>query len=82
MKDRNLRRTQMIEILRETTEWEFPNGTYILNKGQLVGFQKKGESEFVKFRKPLNFNKKRRTFVKLKIRDISLKGVDLNQFDF
>jgi len=54
------------EILRETTEWEFPNNTYALHKGQLVGYRKPSDLKFTRFQKPLNFSKKRRTFVKIK----------------
>ena len=52
-----------IEIIVETTDWKFPNHTYVLQGGLMIGYKKKGTNNFKLFR-PTNFNKKYRTFVK------------------
>ena len=54
-----------MEALRETTAWEFPNHTYLLDGTTLVAYIKQGTSEPFYFSKGIkNFDKRRRTFEK------------------
>ena len=58
-----------IEVLRETTDWAYPNHTYVLQNGQLIGYKKKGTDTF-KFFSPIHFNKRYRTFAKAPASDV------------
>lgn len=59
-----------MEILRETTEWDFPNHTYLVNeKNQLVAFQNGFGIQVLK--KPINFDKRYRKFVKVENIELS-----------
>jgi hypothetical protein len=52
-----------MEAVRETTDWEFPNHTYLLDGTTLVAYIKKGETEPFYFKNGIkNFDKRRRTF--------------------
>ena len=56
----------IVEILQETTNWEFPNHEYHLNsQGKLVAYRLEGKEELHVFKKPLEFSKARRKFKKL-----------------
>lgn len=53
-----------MEAVRETTDWDTPNHTYLLDGTTLVAYIKQGESEPFYFKKGIkNFDKRRRTFV-------------------
>ena len=55
------------EILVETTGGEFPAHTYYLNKdGKLIAFKRAGEETVKEFSRPLMFDKRKRTFEKVK----------------
>jgi len=57
--------TKKIEVLKETTDWAFPNHTYVLENGRLVAYKRKGCNELMRL-SPSTFIKKRRTFVNVK----------------
>tara|TARA_R100000231_G_scaffold89814_1_gene67867 strand:+ start:974 stop:1159 length:186 start_codon:yes stop_codon:yes gene_type:complete len=53
----------MIQILKETTEWSYPNHTYFVeNNTKCIGYMKEGTKKTIWLKKPLNFSKSRRTF--------------------
>jgi hypothetical protein len=54
-------KTKKIEVLKETTDWTFPNHTYVLENGRLVAYKRKGSDELTRV-SPSTFIKKRRTF--------------------
>lgn len=59
-----------MEILKETTgqvgDFRYPENIYILNSaGKLVGYRREGEGFTTYFEKPMAFDKRRRTFIKL-----------------
>ena len=53
----------MIEVLKETTDWEYPSGIYYVNEAtELVAF-KSSTGEYREYKKPIRgFSKARRTF--------------------
>lgn len=52
-----------MKILREITDWNFPNHTYHINdKGKMVAYVKAGTEEIITFSKPLSFSRSRRKF--------------------
>ena len=54
-----------MEILKEVTDWEWPNHTYLLDaKGYLIAYIKEGQDEINKVSR-LPFSKTRRKFVKV-----------------
>ena len=54
-----------MEAVRETTDWEFPNHTYLLDGTTLVAYIKQGTTEVTLLKNGIkNFDKRRRTFVK------------------
>lgn len=57
-----------MKYLKEITEWDIPNHTYMLNdKNELVGYIKTGTKEEIIFKSPMKqFSKTRRKFVQLK----------------
>ena len=56
----------MIQILKETTEWSYPNHTYYVeNNNKLVAYMKEGTNKKINLKKSLQFSKSRRTFKKL-----------------
>jgi len=57
----------MNKVIQEITDWEFANHTYMLNGGgRLIGFLRRGETEWKMFKKPLFFTRTRRKFKTLK----------------
>jgi hypothetical protein len=55
-----------MEAVRETTDWDVPNHTYLLDGTTLVAYIKQGTTEPFYFSKGIkNFDKRRRTFVKV-----------------
>lgn len=54
------------EILVETTPELLPHTYYLNDAGKLAAFKRAGEDEIKVFTKPLMFDKKRRTFKKVK----------------
>lgn len=70
-----------MNILQETTsDWKVPtpNHTYIFGTSSMkaIGYIKEGTKVAIKFKTPMGFDKRRRTFVTLKAKD--LKGLDLS----
>jgi hypothetical protein len=57
--------TKKIEVLKETTDWIFPNHTYVLENGRLVAYKRKGFDGLMRLPSS-TFIKKRRTFVNVK----------------
>lgn len=57
--------TKKIEVLKETTDWTFPNHTYVLENGRLVAYKRKGFDGLMRLSSS-TFIKKRRTFVNVK----------------
>ena len=57
-----------MKYLKEITDWDIPNHTYMLNdKNELVGYIKTGTKEEIIFKSPMKqFSKSRRKFVQLK----------------
>ena len=54
-----------MEVILETTDWDTPNHTYVLNDaGKLAGYRK-ASGEIVVSKRPLMFDKKRRKFKKV-----------------
>lgn len=54
-----------MEAIRETTDWEFPNHTYLLDGTTLVAYIKQGTTEVKLLKNGIkNFDKRRRTFEK------------------
>lgn len=69
-----------LTLLKETTvDWavRVPNHTYIFDGSTMyiVGYIKEGETKAIKFAKPMFFDKRRRTFTKVKP-----KSFDLSEF--
>lgn len=59
----------MNKILQEITEWEddIPNHTYdIRPDGKCVAYQKFGEGPWIRFEKPIRFERSRRRFKTLR----------------
>lgn len=53
-------------LFKELTDWEFKNHSYILNRaGKLVAYRKTGTEEWIHFKKPLFFDRRKRKFVRL-----------------
>jgi hypothetical protein len=56
-----------MKYLKETTNWNLPNHTYIIDgSGKMAGYIKENTSEKIIFNKPKMFYKKDRTFKELK----------------
>jgi hypothetical protein len=61
-----------MEILKETTNWKYPNHTYFVDGTKLIGYIPQGNTKYdgikdkpILFDPPLkNFNKRGRTFIK------------------
>jgi len=54
-----------VQILKETTDWEFPNHTYIIDavSKRLIAYIKAGTDELIRFSgKGLQFDRRFRTF--------------------
>ena len=68
-----------MEILQETTsDWKVPtpNHVYIFGTSSMkaIGYIKEGTKVAIKFSKPLQFDRRNRTFVKLGKRDLKGKA--------
>ena len=58
-----------MEVLQETTEWTTdyqPNHIYLLDGSKMVAYIKAGTKSAIYFSKPLQFDRRGRTFVELK----------------
>lgn len=53
-----------LKALTETTKWDIPNHTYLIDPAteKLVGYIKEGCKRVKWFKKPLFFDKRRRSF--------------------
>lgn len=57
----------MNKILKEITDWPFPNHTYELApNGKIVAYRNVLTGEWTTFKKPKQFSKSRRKFITLK----------------
>lgn len=64
-----------MQILKETTNWSVPSGTYAINtSGKCVAFRPK-DGEVRVFTKALSFDRKGRTFQKVKDPELLLKSI-------
>ena len=52
--------------LKEITNWDYPNHTYIVDKEFCYGYIKTGTKEEIMFKKRMNFSRSFRKFVTLK----------------
>jgi hypothetical protein len=61
-----------MKILKETTDWEFPNHIYYLDdkKEKMIAFINSTTNEHKVFKKPIRFDMRHRTFVVLKPQDL------------
>ena len=61
-----------MKILQETTDWKFPNHIYYLDDKQefMIAFINVKTNEPKVFSKPIRFDRKHRTFVTVKPRDM------------
>lgn len=58
---------EVAEILQETTNWDVPNNTYVLNSdGKLLGYAPEGQDEIQWFDAPRMFSKRYRKFRKIR----------------
>ena len=58
--------SEVKEILKETTNWDVPNHTYLLNDaGKLLGYVPEGLDDIQWFEAPRMFSKRYRKFKKL-----------------
>lgn len=55
-----------MQIIKEVTEWNFPNHTYYVERGKLYAYIKEGTEEVIKLDHPLPFTKTHRKFKVLK----------------
>ena len=68
----------MMQILKEVTEWDWPNHTYLLdNKGYLIAYVKEGQEELNRLSR-LPFSKTGRKFVKDDIKCLVEYGLMYN----
>ena len=62
-----------LEVLKETTVWKVdfrqPNHVYLMDGSKVLAYKKWGEGEAIWFKEPGKFDKRRRTFQKLKLDD-------------
>jgi len=58
-----MKTTANIEVLHETTDWDYPNHTYILRNGMLIAYIREGENN-LEHLTPKFFDKKSRFFNK------------------
>ena len=57
----------MNKILKEVTNWEFPNHTYeVTPGGKIVAYRNVLTGEWTTFKKPKRFSTSRRKFITLK----------------
>ena len=61
-------------LLREVTDWEWPNHDYLLHKDKMVAYRKVGGDDWEKYKKPLWFSRSRRKFIELQ-EDIPTKFI-------
>lgn len=68
-----------MKVLQETTVWEdrTPNHTYFLEGDRCVGYIPAGTDNPIMFRKPMRFDKRRRTFSEIKGLTIGKTGAIL-----
>ena len=61
-----------MKILKETTDWAFPNHIYYLDdkKEKMIAFINSTTNEHKVFKKPIRFDMRHRTFVVLKPQDL------------
>lgn len=74
-----------MKVLRETTMWETktPNHCYIFDdsSSKIVGYIPAGSTEARRFKEPLNFNKRNRTFEPVKIKGLSIDNFTKTIFE-
>lgn len=51
-----------MQVIRETTDWKYPNHVYILTGGRLVAYKNVLNEKFSQFSKPMHFDKNYRSF--------------------
>ena len=64
------------EILKEVTEWEWPNHTYLVSAGgKLLAYVKEGTKEAIKLSGNIAFDKRYRKFVKVENPELSALAI-------
>jgi hypothetical protein len=70
-----------LEVLKEVTVWDVeykqPNHIYLMNGSRPIAYQKWGEGEPIYFKSKQKFDKRRRTFVRIPLKDSVFKGVKI-----
>lgn len=57
-----------MQVLQETTDWDTPNHTYLLDGSRLIAYIKQGTSDPIYLKKPIKgFDQRRRKFIELKV---------------
>lgn len=51
-----------MQVIRETTDWKYPNHIYVLEGGRLVAFKSGMTGEFTQFSSSMHFDKNYRSF--------------------
>ena len=64
----------MVNAFLETTEWKdsTPNHIYFIDGYKITAYIKKGSNKIETFSKPMNFDKRGRTFVKLTAKQLKM----------
>lgn len=55
-----------MQMLKEVTEWDFPNHIYFVERSKLIAYIKEGTEEVIKLKTPMPFTKTHRKFKVLK----------------
>jgi SWIM zinc finger len=55
-----------MQAMQETTDWDFPNHTYLLDGSKMIAYIKQGEKTPFYFSKPITIDKRGRKFAEVK----------------
>lgn len=71
----------MLTLLQEKTQWDNPteNHIYVFDESttKIVGYIKSGSSKAIRFSKPMMFDKRGRTFSKVKASSFDLSAFEV-----
>ena len=56
----------MAEVVQETTAWDFPNHTYLLEGSKMLAYIKAGTKKPIYLKHPMSFDKRGRKFIAVK----------------
>lgn len=70
-------------VVQETTDWKYPNHIYFLtdNRSAMLGYIRAGTDQFIKFKKPIQFDTRGRKFELLRKVESKPKPVE-NTWNF